>query len=115
MRTWLIGALAVVVVAAGAFFVLRPEDRCEGNASTIYDGAVLPGGPQTADEALAGFLSVTDNDPTVTEFSRNVEDYVRREEAPGRVTFTDDDLVITVGLRTNGWFVGDMTLVCDGA
>ena len=78
--------------------MLRPEDGCEGNASTIYDGAVLPGGPQTADEALAGFLSVTDNDPTVSEFSRNVEDYVRsggsdRDGSP----YTDGDLVISAG------------------
>ena len=115
MRPWLLGGLAAAVAALG-FVVTRDEQQCSPS-SAVYDGNVLPGGPQTAAEALEGFLSVgADIDASTGEpMPGHASDYETVSESANRVTFVAGTLRLHASRQPLGWMIGGASNDCSVA
>jgi len=111
MRALLLLLLAVTVAVSGLVWWRQQDDDNECVfSSTIYDGDVLPGGPQTAEEALDGFLAsgaVRDHMP------KDPDEYRRHDSGNGdAVTFVAGRVSIGASRRANGWFIGSAETTC---
>jgi hypothetical protein len=103
-------AVTAAMVMGVGVAVLIDERRADDRAcsSSVYDGAVLPGGPQSPDEALVGFLSVNTGDELPSELG----DYQRIEVADGAVMYVAGDVAIHAEHRDNGWWIGSVEVLC---
>jgi len=110
MRAWLLVLLAVVIAGAGFLWQRgQDDDKCEFSQMAV-DGSVLPGGPQTAEEALQGFLG-TDLPPEGTP--SNPSDYERSESSDEQVTFVAGSTTIDAYHHAEGWTVQAVATWCS--
>ena len=110
MRAWLSALLAVAIAGAGFLLWQRAQDdQCEFSHMAI-DGNVLPGGPQSADEALQDLLA-TDLPPEGTP--GNSSDYERSESNDEQVTFVAGSTTIDAYHHTDGWMIQALSTKCS--
>ena len=101
-------SVALGVVLTVAFVYERDtDDKCVSNTTT-YDGVVSPGGPQSADDALEGFLGVTGYD-----FPKDLADYERVELSPQSVEYAAGEVTISAYRQEHGWFIGSSGRTCS--
>lgn len=108
VRTAVVSVALLVVFGAAVFVLTRDTTGCSFS-STAIDGVVLPGGPQTADAALAGFLA-TGGYGQITE--TNPASYERVENETGSVTFNAGNVEIGAFRQPAGWWIGSIDITC---
>jgi hypothetical protein len=111
---WLMAGIAVVALAVLGVIALSDDESSCSASETVYDGNVAPGGPQTADEALAAFLSVGPhiNPGTGDPMASDPDHYERTEVGDDTVIFTAGELSLGASHRPNGWLIGGATTTC---
>lgn len=109
MRRWIVGTMLAVMVGVAAWVLAARDEDQTCFANTAIDGAVQVGGPESADEAFANFLSANASTYEINE--TDVSDY-RRSEADGAVSYSTDDVTITATRQTNGWWIGAIDRRC---
>lgn len=109
VRRWIVGTTLAVTVGVAAWVLATSDEDQTCFANTAIDGAVQLGGPESADEAFANFLSASASTYKIDE--TDVSDY-RRSEADGTVSYATDDVTITATRQTNGWWIGAIESRC---
>ena len=117
-KPWVRVAAPVVGVALGfAVFqvFLDDEPECGGFSTRTYDGTVVAGGPQSAEQALSGFLGSGAADGTPVE-GLTLDDLTSTEPGDGYVVFQkghdEDEVIVVVTKQRDGWTVSEVSQSC---
>lgn len=104
-----VASVALLVVLAGTVFLLTRDSTECSFSSTAIDGEVLAGGPQTADQAFAGFLA-SGGYGQITE--TNPGSYERVENETGSVSYKAGNVTIGAFRQSAGWWIGSIDTTC---
>lgn len=106
VRKTIASVALVATVAVGSYLVLRDDDPDCSFSTSTFDGVPVPGGPQDAEAALAGYLAGppiidTNGDAVPTD----QDAYTRSDANAESVSFTAGHFVVNTHKNVLGWSV----------